>query len=174
MQVKTPYLTKLVRNRRLELIEQEISHGMKILDLGCGDGYLTKHLLSKGYDCIGVDKNITNNTYLRCEDISELSFPDNTFDCIIMIEVIEHIEPSNYSEIERVIKPKGKIILTTPLPQFNWLVELLANLGFVNSLKTAHINLVHLSDLPKRWQLIKETRIFMIDQYGVFQVLKPY
>lgn len=169
---RTPIITKLVRNRRIKLIEQEISKNTKILDLGCGDGWLTNYLVAKGCDCIGVDKTVENNTYFRAEDASSLSFSDNTFDCIIMIEVIEHIDPSTYNEIERVLRPNGKIILTTPLPTFNWLVELLAKMRVVNSLKTEHINLVRLNDLAKRWKLIKQSRIFLIDQYGVFQMSK--
>ena len=45
-----------------------------------------------------------------------LPFKDNSFDCLISSEVIEHIafDDSLFTEMRRVLKPDGTLILGTP------------------------------------------------------------
>jgi SAM-dependent methyltransferase len=53
----------------------------------------------------------------RCEDLTRLTFADNSFDMIVSSEVLEHVE--NYqtalSEIRRVLRPGGMHIFTVPV-----------------------------------------------------------
>ncbi len=62
---------------------------------------------------------ITNLTY-RKADARALEFDDNTFDRVISISVIEHIDPEvggdakTLKEIARVLKPAGQLLLTVP------------------------------------------------------------
>jgi len=46
----------------------------------------------------------------------KLPYPDNQFDIIIFTEVIEHIYNPGFvlKEINRILKPKGKLYLSTP------------------------------------------------------------
>ena len=51
-------------------------------------------------------------------DVREkLDYPDNTFDTILFIEVLEHlgVMENTFKELTRVLKPDGHIIITTPL-----------------------------------------------------------
>jgi len=54
---------------------------------------------------------------IRCEDLEDLSFPDNSFDIFITQDVMEHIfNPEKaFEEIARVLKPGGAHIFTVPL-----------------------------------------------------------
>lgn len=93
----------------------------RILDAGAGQGYLSYLLKEKGYEVDACDYNAGN---FRCQDISfssadlneRLPYEDNIYDCTLSIEVIEHLE--NHfrfiSELVRVTKPNGLIIITTP------------------------------------------------------------
>ena len=53
---------------------------------------------------------------IRCEDVQNLSFQDNSFDIVITQEIFEHVaEPEKgFSEIHRVLKPGGFHITTIP------------------------------------------------------------
>lgn len=97
-----------------------------VLDVGCGPGIIASSVKRHfGAEVIGVDCDSTFleqtkargiNAY-RCNlETDNLPFSDATFDCVLMIEVLEHLaKPENcLKEITRVIKPKGVLMLSTP------------------------------------------------------------
>lgn len=97
------------------------STSLKILDLGAGHGAFTKVLFDKGYDVSACDlfPEIFMFDQLACEkaDITKaLPYPDNSFDLVIAIEVSEHIIDHEvfFQEINRILKPKGQLYLSTP------------------------------------------------------------
>jgi len=65
-------------------------------------------------------KNIlqTSNLKIECQDTTSLAYEDNFFDVVYSVSVIEHIPGQGdsvaISEIERVLKPSGKCLLTMP------------------------------------------------------------
>ena len=91
----------------------------KILDLGCGIG----DYLSVTKNAIGIDINKDNIDYLqekgyKAFHMSEekIPFSDNSFDCVILDNVIEHIEnPNNLlKEIERVSTNYSHLLIGVP------------------------------------------------------------
>ena len=102
----------------------------KILDIGCGNGWLAKLLMSEGYDIYGIDASetgihIANQTHqgrFFVQDIEDNDLPlairHIKFDTIISTEVIEHLySPSSYLTFCKNILEKngrGEILLTTP------------------------------------------------------------
>lgn len=66
-------------------------------------------------DYLSVD--IDHTKAMRREDITQLSLPDNTYDLIICIHVLEHIndDAKAMSEILRVLKPGGAALLDVPI-----------------------------------------------------------
>lgn len=108
------------------LSDNKIQKGSNILELGSGLGYLTHALNKAGYKCSGLEysasavafaKKFYGEEHIRgtIEDISESH--KNYYDVVIATEVIEHvINPNSFVEnILKVLKPGGKIILTTPI-----------------------------------------------------------
>ena len=99
-----------------------------VLDVGCGTGMLAGLLTEAGYKVVGID--LSDVAVQKCrargieayqQDLAEtLQFSDNTFDCILMSEVIEHlVDPIQVlKELRRVLKINGVMVITTPNSSF--------------------------------------------------------
>lgn len=111
---------------------------LHILDVGCGTGLNARHLMVKGHKVTGIDispvaieKFVAAGLDGRVCDISErLPFDDGSFDLVFASEVIEHLADTDafLSELNRVLKPGGMLVLSTPNSSF-WAFRLLAVLG---------------------------------------------
>lgn len=98
---------------------------ISILEIGSGLGYLTYSLNKAGYKTTGLDiskeavlkaKECYGNFY-ETGDIFELAkFKNNKYDCVIMTEIIEHVEdPKGFiGACLSLLKGGGKLIVTTP------------------------------------------------------------
>jgi ubiquinone/menaquinone biosynthesis C-methylase UbiE/acyl carrier protein len=105
-----------------------LSDGMKVLDCGCGPGYLLEKLLTlfPSISCTGVEiseflyttaiDNITTKRLDRCsvynQSILNIELPDNTFDFVIVRLVLEHLpDPiAAMREVFRVLKVGGQAV----------------------------------------------------------------
>jgi SAM-dependent methyltransferase len=65
-----------------------------------------------------------------CEDLQKLTFENNSFDCVIALDVFEHIPDPwiAFAEIKRVLKPGGAGIITVPIDIRNSVTEKLAEI----------------------------------------------
>ena len=97
-----------------------------VLEIGSGEGYGIMELASKSERYIAVDKYNTeisddlkkenNITFIQTEVPPLNGIEDNSVDFVVTFQVIEHINDDEMflNEIYRVLKPGGKVILTTP------------------------------------------------------------
>jgi len=97
----------------------------RIADIGCGEG-ITLENLSRLFPekfFLGADTLQENlficarhNLKITGGDVYNLPFRNRSFDCALFLEVIEHLsQPAlAVSEIHRILKPKGKLILLFP------------------------------------------------------------
>jgi SAM-dependent methyltransferase len=99
----------------------QLRRGAAVLDAPCGEGALAAALRRAGYDAFGVDiapsgARVLGAAYRAADLNGPLPFDDETFDAVLSIEGIEHLE-NGYGylrELRRVLKPGGHLILTTP------------------------------------------------------------
>ena len=91
-----------------------------ILDLPCGEGAFSKRMRDRGADIFSADcLNIIKipNPQFSLVDMNErLPYPDATFDAVVCIDGIEHIErPFDFiKECRRITRPGGMLIISTP------------------------------------------------------------
>lgn len=101
--------------------------GKTVVDLGCYAGHFVAELAAAdpARDVIGVDYDARNLEIARLlhpelhfvqSSVYELDLPDASVDCVTFQEVIEHLEgPAQaLKEINRVLRPGGALIVTTP------------------------------------------------------------
>jgi SAM-dependent methyltransferase len=92
------------------------------LDYGCGRLRFAHRMAKYGGEQYGVDVTIPAQepppgfNFSRVSIGGRLPFPDEYFDTVFLVEVIEHVpsERSTLEEIERVMKPGATLIITTP------------------------------------------------------------
>lgn len=95
---------------------------IRILDVGAGEGYLCKILKEQGYEyveaCDVLEDNfkVPDAPFHKAEFTDSIPLPDASYDCILSIEVLEHVE--NHfrfmKEVLRITRKGGLVILTTP------------------------------------------------------------
>jgi SAM-dependent methyltransferase len=104
-----------------QFIQENTPKNGKILDVGCGDMYLSKIL--PDYDWTGIDINtVTNNSKAIKHDIEVTPYPlEGPYDTIICSEVLEHcFDPLKITkELYRLLATSGTYILSTP--NMDWL-----------------------------------------------------
>lgn len=93
-----------------------------ILDVGCGIGDYTKAISLITRNVTGLDRTVEaaqkkypGVNFLTHDCNKALPYPDNSFDAVVSINLIEHlIDYKNLlSEFQRVLKPDGRIAITT-------------------------------------------------------------
>jgi len=113
------------------LFNDYVMPGDKVLDLGCGNGRFFEFLRDKDINYIGVDfsekliefaKEKYPKVKFQVADALNLPFPNNYFDKIYSIAVLQHIPSEEFrrqflKEARRILKPNGFLILTVWKPE---------------------------------------------------------
>jgi len=103
---------------------------LKVLDLGCGTGNLTKFLSGKAMcSLVAVDislemLNVAKNKlpkvrFLSCA-VEEMPFKARSFDVVVGYSVLHHLPDLGrlFNEVSRVLKPAGSFVFAEPVESF--------------------------------------------------------
>jgi SAM-dependent methyltransferase len=103
----------------------------RVLDIGCGTGFNLQTLRALGVrDGIGLD--ISSRALSHCRtrgipllvqgDFARIPFQANTFDVVLALDVIEHIQDDRgaLNGLIHLLRPGGRLILFTPAFSFLW------------------------------------------------------
>jgi SAM-dependent methyltransferase len=111
---------------RRRFLLAELRPGLRVLDIGCGDGRFAAEAAAAGAAVTGVEvaeaavqrarARHPQLEFWRVEIDGVLPFEDSSFDLAWASEVIEHLSDTArwLSEVRRVLRPRGLLLVTTP------------------------------------------------------------
>jgi len=137
-----PLIGALYR-RRVELCLGECTGGQRVLEVGFGSGVTFLNLAAMYEEIYGLDltapvdrvtaafaaRGLT--THLCNGSVLDMPYPDNHFDTVLLISILEHLRPHHqaaaFREIARVLRPEGQVVYGVPVerPLMVWLFRLL-------------------------------------------------
>ncbi len=105
----------------LSFLPKKRGKTIRVLDAGAGSGSLSLMLKEKGFTVSACDINPKQYAVsgIQCKKANlneKIPYRSGTFDYVMSLEMIEHLEdPWTFlREARRVLKPKGQLILSTP------------------------------------------------------------
>ena len=107
------------QRRRHRIATFWVRGSSRILDVGCGSSLIIQSL----NNAVGMDVSMGKMRFLRGRGIPlvrasafTLPFKDDSFDCVISSQVIEHIpfDEALFTEMHRVLRTGGKLVIGTP------------------------------------------------------------
>ncbi|HEU5045149.1 MAG TPA: class I SAM-dependent methyltransferase [Nocardioidaceae bacterium] len=110
--------------------------GLRVLDVGCGPGFYAQALVEEGATVTAFDaspelvrrtrQRVGSRADVRAWDLERPLdwLPDEHFDVAVMALVIHHIDDRAraLSEIHRVLRPRGRLVLSTTHPTSDWML----------------------------------------------------
>jgi ubiquinone/menaquinone biosynthesis C-methylase UbiE len=117
--------------RRVELCLAQCTGGDSILEIGFGSGLsfinlsaMYKHIYGLDLSCDvrevqQVFAPLGIHPHLRNGNVLDIPYPDEQFDTVLLISILEHLKPQEleraFLEIKRVLKPGGQVVYGVPV-----------------------------------------------------------
>jgi len=108
---------------QLELVKK-YKDGVRLLDIGCGEGFFLFNASKAGYTAKGVELSQEAAEYaerefgldIEAKPFEELQFPENHFDVVTLWQFLEHVQYPLMvlKEVHRILKPEGLLVVSTP------------------------------------------------------------
>jgi 2-polyprenyl-3-methyl-5-hydroxy-6-metoxy-1,4-benzoquinol methylase len=96
----------------------------KVLDVGCGRGFLLRAFQEAGWNVAGTEMSQSAAAYAREKlglpvqigELTELNLPENSFDAVVMWHVLEHFARPEVilREVHRLLRPAGIFLVAVP------------------------------------------------------------
>lgn len=133
---RDPEFVKIHMMPKIEFVlDIAVGRGGKVIELGCGCGYLTLELARNGLDVIGVDmsqksieiaqkvadENPFNERFgslmYKCDDILSIDMGENEFDSVIFFGTLHHLPGTDLvlAKAHRALKNGGNLIICEPV-----------------------------------------------------------
>ena len=150
---KVPILSNLSRELKKRYFLNAISPEERVLEIGCGDGWVGRQLRQSGVQkVIDIDTTPAATVNGDIRDWRRLGLNAASFDVIIAFEVLEHVEC--LEECFALLKTGGRLMLTSPYPPADPVLEMLERWHLNQPRTSPHDHLTY----------FRETNLFAVDR----------
>lgn len=139
-------LDRFLQTWRINIAAKHVTKADKILDVGTHDGALFRTVGSEF--SVGVDPNLVEPVPDLNDNIKLIRglFPgvvdDSDFDAIVILAVIEHLDAATQKQLAancfQYLKPGGKVIVTTPSPAVDTILDILFFFKIIDGMGGTH------------------------------------
>ena len=136
-----PLLSDYAKTKKARYFLEPIPKDAHVLEVGCGSGWVGEYLKSGGWTHYqGLDVVPPADMVGSILDWQELGLQPGSFDVIIAFEVVEHVDC--FQACYDLLKPGGRLMLTSPVPRMDWVMKILETLGLNQKRTSPHDHLV--------------------------------
>jgi SAM-dependent methyltransferase len=125
--------------RELNTMMGPVAANGRYLDIGSDNGVISYLLRQRGGHWSSADLDEQTVNAIRSlvgDEVYQIDgattpFADNTFDCVMIVDFLEHIhdDAGFIAELHRILKPDGILVVNTPHAKNSWLRRLRLALG---------------------------------------------
>lgn len=161
-----PFLSDYARKKKIEYFFAGIPKDARILEIGCGSEWVREYLTTSGWTgYVGLDLVPPADIVGDVTNWRNLGLEPESFDIIIAFEVVEHVDC--FAECRELLRPGGKLLLTSPVPHMDWVMKLLEGVGLNQKRTSPHDHLVYFDEVSafadKQIRVVKG-----LAQWGIF------
>jgi SAM-dependent methyltransferase len=161
-----PLLSHYARRRKIDYFLAGIPRDARILEVGCGSAWVRDYLTRNGWTgYVGLDLAPPADIVGDITRWRDVGLEPSSFDVVIAFEVVEHVDC--FQECYDLLKPGGRLMLTSPVPRMDWVMRALEAVGLNQKRTSPHDHLVSFRSVP----LFAEKQIAIVGglaQWGIF------
>lgn len=162
-----PMLSDIAQRKKIEYFLNPLPRDAAILEIGCGARWVGDHLRSAGYTgYVGNDLFPPADIVGDIRKWRELGLKAESFDAIVAFEVVEHVDL--FQEAFDLLKPGGTLLLTSPVPEMDWAMQLLEAVGLNQKRTSPHDHLIDFRTIPL-FEAVSLRRVAGLSQWGIFR-----
>ena len=164
-----PILSEISRRRKLSLFLRHLRPGDSVLEVGAGAGWFARQLRDRGWRVTTLDVTPPADIVGDINQWESLGIRPSSFDAVVALELIEHVDCLH--ALAAVCKPGGLIMLSSPHPDFDWLMVILERLHLTQKRTSPHVHLTDLAAIPLPRVVLR--RPLLIHQVAIFRNAGP-
>lgn len=142
-----PLLSSYAQQRKIKYFLGPIPKDARILEIGCGSGWVARYLKDNGWtNYVGLDLVPPADIVGDIRDWKRIGLTAASFDIVIAFEIVEHVDC--WKACSELLRPGGKMLVTTPLPHRDWILRILETMGLNQRRTSPHDHLTYIDRIP--------------------------
>ncbi|MBF0369598.1 MAG: class I SAM-dependent methyltransferase [Magnetococcales bacterium] len=161
-----PLLSDIAQKKKIDYFFRNLPRDARILEVGSGSGWVGEWLRENGFiHHTGLDISPPAQVVGDINQWQQLGLAAESFDVIVAFEVVEHVDC--FQACHDLLKPGGKLLLTSPVPHFDWFMAFLEKTGLNQKRTSPHDHLVYFKHVSQFTD--KQIRVIaFLSQWGIF------